>query len=111
MAACAKSSKVDARTEGGFFIFFRRSLEFVSRGELQVVSPIDLDTVMAIDSKDNETMRVVSIVGYARTTGRSLSASVRTHVPTMEVDCAVAARVPIHKTARNKMPLIIMPSM
>ena len=74
-------SEVDARAERGFFVFFRRSFEFVPRRKPHSVGSINLDRVMAITSENHETMRMVSIVRHARPSGRSLSARVRPHVP------------------------------
>ena len=61
------SSEVDARAERGFFVFFRRSFEFVPRRKPHSVGSINLDRVMAITSENYETMRMVSIVRHART--------------------------------------------
>src|SRR5262249_13816375 len=98
----------DARAERGFFVFFRRSFEFVPRRKPHSVGSINLDRVMAITSENHETMRMVSIVRHARPSGRSLSARVRPHVPRMEDDCAVAARDPSQKVARKTKNLIFM---
>ena len=63
----AVCSEVDARTQAGFLVLFRGSLEFISGGKLQTLCTIDLNRVMAIGSKDNKTVRVISVIRSAHT--------------------------------------------
>lgn len=63
----AVCSEMDALTKRGVFVLFRGALEFVSRGKLQSFRTIDLNRVMAIGSKDNKTVRIISIIRSART--------------------------------------------
>jgi hypothetical protein len=63
----AVCSEVDARAERSFFVLFRSSLEFISRGKLPTLRTIDLNRVMAIGSEDDKTVRTISIIRVART--------------------------------------------
>src|SRR5581483_2709336 len=60
-------SEVDARTKRCFLVLFGGSLDFVSRGKPQTLCAIDLNRVMAIGSKDNKTVWMISVIGSART--------------------------------------------
>jgi hypothetical protein len=63
----AVGSKVDARAESSFFVLFRSSLEFISRGKLHTLCTIDLNRVVAIGSEDDKAVRIISVIRSART--------------------------------------------
>src|SRR6185312_4062068 len=61
------TSKVDARAERSVPVFFGRSLELVSGGELEALGAVDLHRVVAVGGEDDEAVGIRTIVGDPRT--------------------------------------------
>jgi len=68
----AVCSEVDARTQAGFLVLFRGSLEFISGGKVQTLRAVNLNRVMAIGRKDNKTVRIISVIRGPHTIGKYL---------------------------------------